>query len=1039
MVLVQDNKKFDSFSQTGMAWLSEDQVKKINESNQISDVEEIASWKKDPVTGKIIWSDRVEQIQGEQGELKKSSLEPRDPNLVTQESSDRFNLEMKTGIRDKFWRLVEDKEEEVPTPETEPTQITVEPTPEPEVPVEEEVPEEPKPITDIAWFKDAGWTFTELSELITNRYWTEAEQVWDTLVWEINWERFQWTIDEWGNPIRKKIGRTDSAQESFANANWIQYDVNKDWTLTFQPDNIDQAIDLFDQFWPNVKIDPNNTEAIRATKAYETYSKYKWAPVDTYVQGFKNNEIGVWWETWDRLVKMNGWQPTAEMIQAREEWEQSTKVTNINDTWKVIAWEKVESTTKKNQTNLENLDTDYIKSVNSVLWDLANNYTEFKNGNTEINSIQSSLTNTSAKIDELQVEKRKVMDNIRKRHPNLPLSQQLAIADQELDAIDDQLFVLQRQENVDFSTYQYKNEQLKWEFEFKANQANVRLDLLWQMYGIQRGDVIRQQDIERQDQLIADEIERAEEARKQALIAWDAQMAKKFSYELALAEAKSSLNKSSFQFTTPQAWVIAKMNPQTWDVEFITVEEWEITPKWIPSIPTTWTQEAITTWTGQVTQQYWATSPVTTDNVPLASWQTWTPWVDIDWAIWDPIQAFASWTVVALQEPNESGWFGRRMVIEDDEGRLHVYNHLQSAAWDTNVWKRVERGQVIASMWNTGTVIAWEGWDGSHLDYRVSDNWDFSLKGGNWIDPNQFIGGQVTWLWVQPWSLEEDALIFNIGKSLFGSRVSDTEWARVTDFVKKWVAEWMEVSDIIDQILFFQPTDNKELWQVFKDTLISNNVDLSDFDMRRLWDLLSQGKLSSATKKVEDAILSQARTSDPDWFVSERLTRSMSRRADDLITKITALENTDEWRNNPIWSFEWTIEQWLGRFKSPEATELKNDATRLVSDFRLKNLGSAVTPTEEEFLDWVLPKLFDSTINFKIKVNSFKDQALWELNDFRQDKELPMLDTNSLFDRDVRAGLYTWEVTPMDTTLWQDDLFNEWKSGWTTINSEWVF
>jgi predicted nucleic acid-binding Zn-ribbon protein len=46
-------------------------------------------------------------------------------------------------------------------------------------------------------------------------------------------------------------------------------------------------------------------------------------------------------------------------------------------------------------------------------------------------------------------------------------------------------------------------------------------------------------------------------------------------------------------------------------------------------------------------------------------------------------------------------------------------------------------------MWNTGTVIAWEGWDGSHLDYRVSDNGSFALNGGNWIDPNQFMWEQV--------------------------------------------------------------------------------------------------------------------------------------------------------------------------------------------------------------------------------------------------------------------------------------------------------
>lgn len=151
--------------------------------------------------------------------------------------------------------------------------------------------------------------------------------------------------------------------------------------------------------------------------------------------------------------------------------------------------------------------------------------------------------------------------------------------------------------------------------------------------------------------------------------------------------------------------------------------------------------EAINVWTWNVTQNYWATSPVSADNVTLADWTVWTPWIDIDGQIWDAIKSYTDGTVVALHEVNESGWFGRRVIVKDEDWRLHVYNHLQGS--NVNVWDEVKRWDTIASMWNTGTVIKWTWWDWSHLDYRVSDNWSFALNGGNWIDPTQFMWEQV--------------------------------------------------------------------------------------------------------------------------------------------------------------------------------------------------------------------------------------------------------------------------------------------------------
>jgi murein DD-endopeptidase MepM/ murein hydrolase activator NlpD len=217
------------------------------------------------------------------------------------------------------------------------------------------------------------------------------------------------------------------------------------------------------------------------------------------------------------------------------------------------------------------------------------------------------------------------------------------------------------------------------------DQKNQLIDTL---YWTTRTDIIRQEDITRQDKLLEESITRAEEARKQAIKDWDVAAAKDQSYKLAYLEKQNELNKKAFQWFSTSWWLMV-FNPNTWEVEFKPADWTE----WVT--PTSFIQ----TWTWTVTQNYGATSPVTRDNVKLADWTTWTPWIDIDGQIWDIISSFSDWKVIALQEANESGWFGRRIVIEDTDWNQHVYNHLNASA--VHVWDEVKRGQTIAEMWNT--------------------------------------------------------------------------------------------------------------------------------------------------------------------------------------------------------------------------------------------------------------------------------------------------------------------------------------------------
>ena len=129
-----------------------------------------------------------------------------------------------------------------------------------------------------------------------------------------------------------------------------------------------------------------------------------------------------------------------------------------------------------------------------------------------------------------------------------------------------------------------------------------------------------------------------------------------------------------------------------------------------------------------ITQNFWDTSPLSIDNIELANWEIWTPWIDIDWKIWDRIPSPINGVVKEINK--SSTWLWNSVIIEDNKGNLHYFNHLDKKT--VNLWDNISAGQIFWTMWNSGSVIKWSWWDWSHLDYRVK-----SSEG--WIDPNQFL------------------------------------------------------------------------------------------------------------------------------------------------------------------------------------------------------------------------------------------------------------------------------------------------------------
>jgi hypothetical protein len=69
-------------------------------------------------------------------------------------------------------------------------------------------------------------------------------------------------------------------------------------------------------------------------------------------------------------------------------------------------------------------------------------------------------------------------------------------------------------------------------------------------------------------------------------------------------------------------------------------------------------------------------------------------------------------------------------------------------------------------------------------------------------------------------------------------------------------------------------------------------------------------------------------------------------------------------------------------------------------------LGAATTETELKMIDDLLPAVTDNPFNAITKIEEFQDYWLRKYNNTRGNLYLPVVDENSLLDKNKRLNLY---------------------------------
>lgn len=862
----------------------------------------------------------------------------------------------------------EEVAEETPTPIIE---ETVEPTTpdaieEAETPID--TPEAPEEVTETA-------------EAVSETEQPTEEQRAQFPEWTFEWPSPVWVDQEWKLTTGlSPLDTQPSEKEIFANNAGIQF--ARDWKnqIIFQPDNLDQAIDLFNQFWPNVRIDKNNKNAIAGSTMFQKYNKYKGADSTTLKQALIDNDLWVGWETWDRLVKMNWWQETPAMIEARQEYELWLKTTNINENWAIVEWKDFAEDdffTKK-----EVLDNAYIKKINTLFDWLWNAYKDYKSGNTKTATLQENIRESNARIDELRLAKRRVLDNIRKENPNLPLWQQLTRAEEQLKALDDQIFAVQRTNSIDKSALKDEESKLEWEYEFIATKVDQQLKLTESIYNIKRWDLVSAEKIAREDRLLEESIQRAEQNKKDAIVANDVATAKKFAYEIALAKEKQKIS-NKYQVVTPWSNWVAVFNPLTWEIEIKTVPQTEAqktdAATESPSTTTVSTNFSTPTWV-----KWLAAENNNPGNVKMSP-------VNKKLAIWTDSQ----WH---LKFPDMQTWM--QALINDVSAKLE---------WRTRTW-----------LWPNSTLA-----ELANVYAEDNVNWLNNVSNASWytadtklseININRLVpaivNAETSWVTEFVWTADDVTVptetddialskkqIFVMSQLPTKLKDSDEDKKDIREFVAVMHDQWLDQFEIADLYQWFEVKE----WDNFGKNIRNFVwVTKSRDDMWEIWRSINKWVPSQALRIIYRNANADAKSVNGEDYVSEQFTRVANSQVNKVLDFMWK-----EWLEDWVWVAEWTFDKWItGKFRKEVSQQILTDIIDLTATLSTKLSWTAKTEAELKFIEDLLPDLWDSPANFFIKLNNLKDFPLLQFNEQMSAYGLPELDDNTLSNIWARMELF---------------------------------
>jgi len=437
-------------------------------------------------------------------------------------------------------------------------------------------------------------------------------------------------------------------------------------------------------------------------------------------------------------------------------------------------------------------------------------------------------------------------------------------------------------------------------------------------------------------------------------------------------------------------------NPATWQTMSIDGLSW--LTWWVNNM---WSQQVIEQWLQNFANQYqlWSTW-----------WQCWAfanKYLESLWLKWvfvDPIEDKKKainteewyvpqvWDIAVMNSPSQPKYWHVAIItwISQDKNWNMVLTTLESNK-KNNDWKVFTR--TFTPNVSTATEVFW------YYHPEVQSNAGSGVGNRNYATDIDQI----------------DTAYERSIKSLIPTKLQDNveEAKRINAKILKMWNQWLSAEDAVLQYYWFDVKDDND-----------RNLALSLADTVRqlpddsnVWTILSyvsqkinNKQYAQAISKVENEVRTQAKKNEPDWYFDESTAMWIVKKANELIQLANSMPKD-------IWVFQWSMQKYLKKLKSSDASKLNTAIAYLTDEQRLKQVWSNVSEHELEMVKNWIPQIDDRTDTFMNKINQMKENAIANLNAWRTTYWLPALDENTLLNSSDRSWLYNWTYTPVWSTV----------------------
>lgn len=453
--------------------------------------------------------------------------------------------------------------------------------------------------------------------------------------------------------------------------------------------------------------------------------------------------------------------------------------------------------------------------------------------------------------------------------------------------------------------------------------------------------------------------------------------------------------------------------------------EWKITWDYMYNT-STWEWQNLA-WVGV----WWDTNYVTSQTI---DWQTyWVSQKTIQWLqnFYNNHQVWSQWGQCGAFVNDYLQSLGIWRIFTDPIDKKKA--QINTPQWYTpQVWDVVVMDspyEKTKKYWHVA-IVTWVDWNKiTTLESNKAWEWkvftrtiDTSKTKVHWYyHPD----GVSAW-WVSDWPLTDYGVPISYDRSIKAMiptqlMNSEMELNKLESNIENLYKAWYSAEDAVLQYMWFNI--NKESDKPIAMNLVNAVRSLSNEDsvqsaVSYISQRINAWDYNWAIKKVENLVRAEAKKQEPDGYFDESTARWLVQKANELLEIANSMPED-------IGVFQWTMQKYLKKLKSSDASKLNTAIAYLTDEQRLRQVWSNVTDHELEMVKNWIPQIDDRTDTFINKINQLKQNALTNLNAWRQTYWLPALDEENLLNTANRQNLYTWIKT---TGRWW--LSGGWSMSW---------